>query len=108
MKLILPLLLAAFLIFDTAAAQDVTSTPEAPLKEEQPAVPIQLAKKQSADPTPPRAPSNPRFVNKKEPVRVPRFSAPPIIDGQIDDLIWQDAAVFGDFLQTQPGDNVSP
>ena len=31
-----------------------------------------------------------------------------MIDGQISDLVWNDAAVFGDFLQTQPGDNVAP
>ena len=49
-----------------------------------------------------------RYVNKKEPVRIPRLTAPPVIDGQLDDGVWQDAAVFGDFIQTQPGDNVAP
>ena len=49
-----------------------------------------------------------RYVNKKEPVRIPRLTAPPVIDGQLNDAIWQDAAVFGDFVQIQPGDNVAP
>ena len=108
MKIILPLLLAAFLLIDTAAAQTVTPTPEEKPNGDQPAATIQLAKKQTPDLAPPKPPSNPRYVNKREPVRVPRFTAPPVIDGQIDDLVWRDAAVFGDFIQTQPGDNVSP
>lgn len=57
---------------------------------------------------PPPSPASSRYSNKKEPVNIPRFSAPPIIDGQMNDGVWQDAAVFGDFLQTQPGDNVQP
>ena len=32
----------------------------------------------------------------------------PVIDGKLDDPVWKTAAVFGDFLQTQPGDNVKP
>lgn len=49
-----------------------------------------------------------RYVNKNESVRIPRLSAPPVIDGQLDDAVWNDAAVFGDFVQIQPGDNVKP
>ena len=36
------------------------------------------------------------------------MSAPPVIDGVLDDEVWKNAAVFGDFLQTSPGDNVAP
>lgn len=57
---------------------------------------------------PPKPNAASRYVNKKEAVTIPRFEAPPTIDGKLDDLVWQKAAVFGDFLQTQPGDNVQP
>lgn len=45
---------------------------------------------------------------KKNPVRVPRFETAPAIDGKLDDPVWQQAAVFKDFWQTGPGDNVEP
>src|SRR5215217_6388729 len=51
---------------------------------------------------------NPRYVSKKEPVHIPKLSAPPVIDGVLNDEVWKNAAVFGDFLQTSPGDNVAP
>ncbi len=53
------------------------------------------------------SPASP-YVNKKAPVRIPKSTAPPVIDGVLNDPIWQEAAVFGDFIQTQPGDNVAP
>ena len=53
-------------------------------------------------------PTNPRYVSKKEPVRIPQFTAPPVIDGVLNDEVWNSAAVFGDFIQTHPGDNVAP
>lgn len=53
------------------------------------------------------APAAP-YVRKDAPVRVPRFQNAPVIDGQLNDEVWRDAAVFGDFLQTNPGDNVAP
>jgi hypothetical protein len=49
-----------------------------------------------------------KYVRKELPVNIPRFEAPPVIDGVLDDGIWLSSAVFGDFLQTQPGDNVQP
>lgn len=51
---------------------------------------------------------NERYVLKNSPVRIPRLDAAPVIDGKLDDAIWQKAALFGDFLQTSPGDNVKP
>jgi hypothetical protein len=45
---------------------------------------------------------------KTQPVSVPRFDAPPVIDGKLDDAVWKKAAVFKDFYQTNPGDNVAP
>ncbi len=50
----------------------------------------------------------PGYVSKKEPVHIPKFTAPPVIDGVLNDEVWKSAAVFGDFLQTSPGDNVAP
>jgi hypothetical protein len=49
-----------------------------------------------------------RYARKDAPVRVPRFENAPVIDGQLNDAVWQSAAVFGDFVQTNPGDNVAP
>ncbi len=47
-------------------------------------------------------------MKKDAPARIPRFETAPVIDGQLNDAIWQNAAAFGDFIQTQPGDNVKP
>jgi uncharacterized protein DUF5916/cellulose/xylan binding protein with CBM9 domain len=45
---------------------------------------------------------------KSQPVTVPKFDKPPIIDGKLDEEVWQKAAVFKDFYQIQPGDNTPP
>ena len=50
----------------------------------------------------------PKYMAKNAPARIPRFETPPVIDGQLNDAIWQNAAVFGDFMQISPGDNVKP
>src|SRR5215213_2763124 len=47
-------------------------------------------------------------TEKTRPAAIPRFEAAPIIDGKLDDNIWTSAAVFKDFYQTQPGDNIAP
>src|SRR5436190_23895482 len=44
---------------------------------------------------------------KSQPLTVPRFDKPPVIDGKLDDEIWKHAAVFKDFYQTNPGDNIA-
>ncbi len=54
------------------------------------------------------SPAASRYVKKDAPVRIPRMETAPVIDGKLDDGVWQNAAVFGDFVQTQPGDNVAP
>lgn len=41
-------------------------------------------------------------------MQVPRFESAPVIDGQLNDAIWRNAAVFGNFVQISPGDNVAP
>ena len=45
---------------------------------------------------------------KANPVSIPRFDKPPTIDGKLDEEVWQQAAVFKDFYQTDPGDNIAP
>lgn len=45
---------------------------------------------------------------KAQPIRLPRFEKPPVIDGKLDEEVWRSAAVFKDFLQTRPGDNIAP
>lgn len=45
---------------------------------------------------------------KARPVTIPRFEHPPVIDGKLDDEVWKSAAVFKDFYQINPGDNIAP
>lgn len=52
---------------------------------------------------------SPRIYAKKDAaVRIPRFETAPAIDGQLSDDVWRGAAFFGDFVQTNPGDNTAP
>src|SRR5262245_19681384 len=43
---------------------------------------------------------------KRPTLHVSRFTRPPIVDGRLDDVAWQNAALCDNFLQTQPGDNI--
>ncbi len=55
--------------------------------------------------------SNPRLKlppEKANPVKVPKLASIATIDGKLDDEVWQSAAVFKDFIQTGPGDNIDP
>jgi hypothetical protein len=45
---------------------------------------------------------------KSSPVKIPRFASAPVIDGKLDDAVWQSAVVLKDFYQIDPGDNVAP
>ena len=45
---------------------------------------------------------------KVTPAGIPRFDKPPVIDGKLDDAIWQQGALFKDFYQIEPGDNIAP
>jgi len=45
---------------------------------------------------------------KAKPVTIPRFDHPPVIDGKLDDEVWKTAAIFKDFYQIGPGDNIAP
>ena len=41
-------------------------------------------------------------------VRVVGVDAPPIIDGRLDEAVWEQADVITDFHQTRPGDGTEP
>src|SRR5918999_1450807 len=45
---------------------------------------------------------------KSKPIVVPKFDKQPVIDGKLDEEVWQKAVVLKDFYQIQPGDNVPP
>lgn len=45
---------------------------------------------------------------KKRPVAIPKFASVPVIDGNLDEDVWKSAALFDDFIQTGPGNNVAP
>ena len=45
---------------------------------------------------------------KSQPVTIPKFEKAPVIDGKLDEDVWQKAAVLKDFYQIQPGDNTPP
>jgi hypothetical protein len=47
-------------------------------------------------------------AEKANPVTVSRFEKAPVIDGKLDDAVWQQAAVLKDFYQYRPGDNIAP
>ena len=47
-------------------------------------------------------------AEKKNPVNLPKFEKPPVIDGKLDDEVWKSATVLKDFYQVQPGDNIAP
>ena len=92
-------------------AQTTSSTPASPAKADQTAAPAtDTAENLTVARTKVKKPDSLslRYVHKNEPVRVVRFDTPPVIDGQLNDAVWQTAPVFGDFLQTQPGDNIAP
>ncbi len=45
---------------------------------------------------------------KTSPISITRFEKGPVIDGKLDDAVWQQAAVLKDFYQFRPGDNIAP
>lgn len=45
---------------------------------------------------------------KAYPITIPKIGPGIVIDGRVDEEMWKDAAVFKDFVQTGPGDNIAP
>lgn len=87
----------------TSVATPSPSPNEAKTADKTATIPTTLKTNSTLEPPP-----NPAYVVKNAPARIPRFESTPVIDGQLNDPIWQTAAAFGDFLQIQPGDNVAP
>ena len=118
-------LFALLLLCWPAAAQAQTPTP-APVSTETnsqngaatptPATDVEdtgkvIAKPSPAAPAPAAATFKPAFplsLERAQPVRIPRLDKPPVIDGKLDDEVWQRAAAFKDFYQVNPGDNIAP
>ena len=47
-------------------------------------------------------------LEKAQPVKLPHFDKPPVIDCKLDDDVWKHAVLLKDFYQVQPGDNIAP
>ena len=45
---------------------------------------------------------------KSQPIVIPKFDKAPVVDGKLDEEVWQKAVVLKDFYQIQPGDNTPP
>jgi hypothetical protein len=90
------LLIIAFILMGTLSASHAQSAPD--------------LVKTSADKDEKGAAKSNRSLppEKAQPVRIARFDKAPVIDGKLDDEVWKQAAVMGDFYQTSPGDNTRP
>lgn len=107
MKIIPSLCLILCFFILNILSQDATPSPAEVAKnsDEQPA---NSTKTEEKPVTNDESPAISRYARKDAPVRIPKLETPPVIDGKLDDAVWENAALFGDFLQTQPGDNVKP
>jgi hypothetical protein len=98
-------LVGALFVFCTALAAQSNSSFPSPTPAASPASSAQTTPNQLA-------PGTKRTVvvppEKGKPIVVPRFDKPPVIDGKLDDEVWKNAAVFKDFYQVSPGDNIAP
>lgn len=45
---------------------------------------------------------------KAQPIAIPMTEKSPVIDGNLDDEVWKQAAVLKNFYQIEPGDNIAP
>lgn len=102
-----------FLCALNSFAQTSTATPAAANGNENSSLNPPVAASSSTEPKTAITKSNVEtpdslYVVKNSPARIPRFENAPVIDGRLTDAIWRSAAIFGDFLQIQPGDNVAP
>ena len=98
---------------EAAATASATPTPEALRPVDRTADSTSSAKPDTS--SPPAAKSNTiagksGFVlppEKAQPVNLPLFAKPPVIDGKLDDDVWKSAAVFKDFYQWRPSDTAT-
>ena len=87
----------------------VTATPDATAKASP--VPSPNGNGAAATKAAPSAIAKGSFVlppEKSQPIVIPKFDKPPVIDGKLDEEVWQKAVVLKDFYQIQPGDNTPP
>ena len=87
-----------------------TSTP-APAANSTPAPSPSPAQTKNLTAPAPAAAGKGSFVlppEKSSPVTLPKFDQPPVIDGKLNEDVWQKAVVLKDFYQIQPGDNTPP
>lgn len=87
----------------------VTATPEA--TEKASPAPLQSTNRPATNQAAPGTNAKGSFVlppEKSKPVVIPKFVTPPVIDGKLDEEVWQTAAVLNNFYQVQPGDNTPP
>ncbi len=98
------------LLVPSAWAQSSASTSATPAAtstttDKSSAVPSATTGSDSA--TQPNVPKSPLTVppEKAQPVKLTLFAKPPVIDGKLDDEVWQSAAVFKDFYQWRPSDS---
>ncbi len=45
---------------------------------------------------------------KRSPMVIPKVGSELVIDGRVDEEVWKRAAIFKDFYQTSPGNNIAP
>ena len=101
-------ILAAFILFSAAAYAQPTATPE-------PANGSKFSASSVDDAVPARSKFPPIKIGnvpvpaeKAYPITIPKIGQAILIDGKVDEEMWKDAAVFKDFIQTGPGDNIQP
>lgn len=88
-----------------------TSTPASQPIVEESEIELKNTTASNVDTTNPKTSTEPKaaiYADKKLPAEIPYFETAPTIDGQLNEAVWQNAKAFGNFLQTQPGDNVAP
>ena len=96
----------------TPSSSPVAPASSMPIPQASPAVGSSNPAAPSSSPDAAAASAKPGAIvlppEKANPVKIPRFDKPPVIDGKLDDQVWENAAVLKDFYQIQPGDNLPP
>lgn len=92
----------AFLLFSVSVHAQTSATPEAVASAKTAETQVEVKKET------PKGGKVEVPPEKARPVTIPKMAIPITIDGKLDEEIWKDAAVFKDFYQTGPGDNIAP
>ncbi|MEO5860197.1 MAG: DUF5916 domain-containing protein [Pyrinomonadaceae bacterium] len=99
-------LIAAIIALSFAAYAQISSGPEASTKASALASDDAPASRSKFPPI--KIGNVPVPPEKAYPITIPKIGPGIVIDGKVDEELWKDAAVFKDFLQTGPGDNIAP